>query len=379
MTANTTLTSKTRYLSLDVLRGLTVALMIVVNTPGSWSYVYPPLKHAAWHGFTVTDLVFPTFLFVVGNAMSFGMTKLKQGSQQEFLKKVFSRTLKIFLIGLFLNIFPFVKWENDVLVFKNIMDIRIWGVLQRIAVCYMMASLLVFYFKPKTVLGISGVILLGYWGIMHAFGTGADPYSLEGNASGKLDALILNARNLYKGFGIPFDPEGLLSTFPATINVILGYFTGVFIQKNGNNVKTVQKLVGIGAGLLILGLVLDTVFPINKPIWTSSFVLYTVGWDFILIAVLMLLIEVWQLKKWTYFFEVFGKNPLFIYALSGMLVRLFHLIYINGENIHSGVFNGFFMKMFEPMNASLFYAISYMLILWLVGVVLDKKKIYIKV
>ncbi len=372
-------TPKARYLSLDVLRGLTVALMIVVNTPGSWSYVYPPLLHATWHGFTVTDLVFPTFLFVVGNALSFGMKKLREAGEREFLKKVFSRTLKIFAIGLFLGLFPFLQWVEGQLVFKDFTAIRIWGVLQRIAVCYLLASLLVYYLKPKVIILTVIVVLLGYWGLMWYFGTGADPYSLEGNASGKLDLLLLSPANLYKGFGVPFDPEGLLSTIPATINVVLGYFAGVFIRKNGNNTNTVYKLIGVGVVFLLLALLWDNAFPINKPIWTSSFVLYTVGWDLILIAVLMLLIEVFQVKKWTYFFEVFGKNPLFIYALSGMIVKLFHVIYINGEKIHTHIYQSFYTQLFNNYNASLLYAVSYMLLLWLVGLYLDKKRIYIKV
>lgn len=373
--ANSISVSKPRYLSLDVLRGATVAFMIIVNTPGSWSYVYGPLKHAEWHGFTITDLVFPTFLFVVGNAMSFGMNKLKQQSDSIFLKKVFSRTIKIFLIGLFLNLFPFVKWVDDSLVLKDFTEVRIWGVLQRIAVCYCIASLLIYYFKTRTVVFLSAVLLLGYWGIMYWFGD----YTLEGNAAKKLDDILMNTKNMYKGYGIPFDPEGILSTLPAVVNVILGYFAGLFIQKKGNHQGTVLKLIGAGVILLLVALAWNVVFPINKPIWTSSYVLYTVGWDLILIAGLMQIIEIWQVKKWTYFFEVFGKNPLFIYALSGMIVRLIHTIYISGENIHKKIFDGFFMNILSPYNASLAYAICYMLLLWAIGFYLDKKRIYIKV
>lgn len=380
MNSNTiSLKPGTRYLSLDVLRGLTVALMIVVNTPGSWTHIYAPLRHAAWHGFTVTDLVFPTFLFVVGNALSFGMKKLKEAGDSAFLKKILSRTVKIFIIGLLLNIFPFVQWQEGQLVFKDFASIRIWGVLQRIAVCYFLAALLVYYFRTKTLLYISAIVLMGYWGVMYLYGTGADPYSLQGNAANKLDAILFNVKNLYSGFGIPFDPEGVLSTFPAVINVILGYIAGVFIQKSGNNKNTIYKLVFSGLGLLVIALAWDNVFPINKPIWTSSFVLYTVGYDLIIIAILMFLIEVIKFKRWAYFFEVFGKNPLFIYALSGMIVTLFHLIRINGKSIHTYIYYGFYEKTFEPINASLMYAISYMLLLWVIGVYLDKKKIYVKV
>ncbi|HTN19692.1 MAG TPA: heparan-alpha-glucosaminide N-acetyltransferase domain-containing protein [Pelobium sp.] len=171
-----------RYLSLDVLRGLTVALMIVVNNPGSWSSIYPQFEHSEWHGFTLTDLVFPTFLFVGGNALGFSMKKLKEVSISAFLKKVLKRTLIIFGIGLFLNIFPFVYELDGHLTLKNILDIRIWGVLQRIAICYLFASLMIYYFRRATLIALSIFFLLLYWVVLYYFGDARAPYSLQGNA-----------------------------------------------------------------------------------------------------------------------------------------------------------------------------------------------------
>lgn len=368
-----------RYLSLDVLRGLTVALMIVVNSPGSWSTIYAPFKHAEWHGFTITDLVFPTFLFVVGNALSFSIKKLKDAGDKVFLNKIFKRTLIIFAIGLFLNYFPFIQYNNGEYVLKDISNLRIWGVLQRIAICYFIGSLIVYYFKTRGTIIISVLILLSYWFILYYFGEAGDPYSLTGNAIIPIDLAMLPAKNLYHGFGIDFDPEGFLSTFPAVVNVVFGFLAGNYIKKHGNKFSTIIRLTIIGVVLLALAQVWNPFFPINKPIWTSSYVLYSVGWDLIIISVLMLLLEIFSIKKWAYFFEVFGKNPLFIFALSGMLIKVIHLIRINGEPLSSIIYNNIFLSWLQDKNASLAFAIVYMLMLWGIGYVMDKKKIYVKV
>ncbi len=370
---------QSRYLSLDVLRGLTVALMIVVNTPGDWSNIYAPLKHSDWHGYTPTDWVFPTFLFVVGNALSFSMKKMGQMTASQFLPKVFKRTAIIFLIGLFLNGFPFFHYEEDQIVFNNLSDIRLWGVLQRIAVCYCLASLMVFYFKKTTVVISSIAILLGYWAILHFFGDQPDPYSLEGNAIGKVDLAYLPVKNIYKYYPIPFDPLGLLSTLPAIVNVIAGYFTGLFIQKNSNNLSSVWKLTLAGLVIVLVSYAWDIYFPINKPLWTSTYVLCSLGYDLIIIAILMLLIEIWQIKRWAYFFEVFGKNPLFIYVLAWLVISAMGVIRIEDRPLKGIVYNTGFADWLTPINASLWFAIVYMLIMWVIGVVLDKKKIYVKV
>jgi predicted acyltransferase len=368
-----------RYLALDVLRGLTIALMILVNTPGSWSTIYAPFKHAAWHGFTITDLVFPTFLFVVGNAMSFSMRKFREKGDAVFLKKVFKRTFLIFLIGLFLSAFPFFYRSGGELVLKDFSSMRIMGVLQRIALCYFFASLIVKYFRFKGSIIAGLVILFGYWGIMYWFGDPSAPYSLEGNAALKFDLLLISPENLYKGFGIPFDPEGLLSTLPAIVNVIAGYVAGVFIQRLGNNLTTVWKLIVAGIIFVVLGQAWDLVFPINKPIWTSSYVLLTIGWDLILIGALIWIIEVASIKKWTYFFEVFGKNPLFIFVMSGVFVMLMNIILIGDSTMKGWIYQNFYLSWLTDYNASLLFAITYVLLLWLMGYWMDKKKIYIKV
>lgn len=368
-----------RYFALDVLRGMTIALMVVVNNPGSWSNIYAPFEHAAWNGFTPTDLVFPTFLFVIGNAMSFSLRKYEEKAEGAFLRKVFKRSFLIFFIGLFLNAFPFVYRHGGELLLKDLSEVRIMGVLQRIALCYLFASLIIHYLKLKPALILGGIILLGYWWIMWFFGTHPDPYSLQHNASLKFDLLFFPKENLWTGFGMPFDPEGLLSTLPAIVNVIAGYAAGVFIQKSGNRRNTVLKFAIFGLALLIVARVWDLGFPINKGIWTSSFVLYSTGWDLLLLGVLILIIEIGGYKKWTYFFEAFGKNPLFIFIMSGVVVMLMSIIWIDGESLKPWLYQNLYLSWLSGKNASLAYAISFMLVMWLLGYWLDKKKIYIKV
>jgi predicted acyltransferase len=368
-----------RYLSLDVLRGLTVALMIVVNTPGSWSTNFEPLKHASWHGLTLTDLVFPSFLFVVGNAMSFSMTKLQNKGQLAFLKKVGKRTLLIFLIGLFLTVFPFFRLIDGEPVWYDFTRIRIMGVLQRIALCYAVAAVVIYYGKISGAFIFSLLALLGYWGIMYFFGQGGDPYSLTSNAATMVDRLLLGESHLYMGEGVPFDPEGLLSTLPAIVNVLAGYGVGRYIQQKGNRPSTVLTLLVVGALLILVGFLWDTVFPINKKIWTSSYVLVTVGISTCALAALMYVIEVLSLRKWTYFFEVFGRNPLILYVLSGVFVRIMSVVFIQGITSKQWLFDSFFLGIFPPNWDSLLFALGFMLFIWVIGYVMDRRKIYIKV
>lgn len=369
-----------RYLALDVLRGLTIALMVIVNTPGSWSSMYAPFMHADWHGFTITDLVFPTFLFVVGNAMSFSMKKLEKMGQGVFLKKVLKRTAIIFLIGWGLNAFPFFDYspENGYSMIKWA-DVRLLGVLQRIALCYMLASLILYYFGKKGAIVYSIAALFGYWGIMYFFGDPSDPYSLEGNAAIKLDLWLIGAKNMYMGEGLAFEPEGILSTFPSVVNVIAGFLAGKFIQQYGNNSKTVRKLLLWALGLIIVCLIWNIPFPINKKIWTSSYVLLTVGLDLIVLAVLIMVIEVWNKKSWTYPLEVFGRNPLILYVLSGIVITVFYAIRIGDNTLKGIIYENAFTSWLGPKDASLLFSIAYMALIWLIGFWMDKRKIYIKV
>src|SRR5690606_10497894 len=222
-------------------------------------------------------------------------------------------------------------------------------------------------------------LLLGYWAVMYYFGDPADPYSPQGNAALKFDLLVFHPDNLWTGFGFPFDPEGLLSTIPAIVNVIAGYVAGIFIQKSGNNFTTVWKLAVAALVFIAVAEVWDSVFPVNKGLWTSSYVLLTTGWSLMIISALILLIEVFSVKKWTYFFEVFGKNPLFIFVMSGVFAKLMGIIWIEGGSMKPWLHRNFFLSWLDDYNASLLFAVVFMLLMWLMGYWMDKRKIYVKV
>lgn len=374
--------SANRFLSLDVFRGMTVCFMIIVNTPGSGAEAFAPLLHAEWHGFTPTDLVFPSFLFAVGNAMSFSMPKYKVLGDAVVLAKIFKRTFLIFLIGYLMYWFPFFHREGEQVAFNAIGDTRILGVLQRIALCYFFASLMIHYLSFRTVAILSVLFLVGYWLLLLAFGDAQDPLSMTGNTGMYVDHYLFGDNHLYHGEGIAFDPEGLLSTLPAIVNVIIGYYAGRFIQTKGKGYETIAKLLLTGALLVFLALCWNMVFPINKKLWTSSFVLVTTGLDLVILAALVYSIEIksWNKWNWTWFFMVFGRNTLFIYVLSEILKVPFYIIPITPGLDFYGWINQVFFQVIAPgAIGSLLFAICYMLLCWLVGWVLDKKKIYIRV
>jgi predicted acyltransferase len=380
-----------RYYSLDVFRGATVALMILVNNPGSWGHIFSPLEHASWHGCTPTDLVFPFFLFAVGNAMSFVMPKFETGTAADFWKKVIKRTLLIFAIGLFLNWSPFVKWSDGHLGFKTWENIRILGVLQRIALCYFFASVIVYYGKSRMSLFIGMMILVIYWILNIVLGAAGHPYSLSGYFGNAIDQAILGVSHIYKGEGVPFDPEGLVSMFPAIVQVILGFLVGEYIQAKGKNFEMLSHVLLTGVVLVLAGWIWDFSFPINKKIWTSSYVLYTTGLAMIALGMFIYLLEFKEAKgKWSHFFDVFGKNPLFIFVLSGFLPRVLALLrWVDhtdetGKPTYTSALPWFYEHVCKNINSDLrvgsfVYALCFIAFMFSLAYILDKKKIYIKV
>lgn len=381
---------ESRFHSLDVFRGMTVALMILVNTPGSWSHIYRPLAHAQWHGVTPTDLVFPFFLFAVGNAMAFVMPRLEAAGPSAFWKKVTRRFLLIFLIGLALNWYPFVRYDGDgQLVIKTFDKLRILGVLQRIALSYFFASLLIHLFKAKGAFMAGSIMLLAYWLLCLGFGEPSDPYSLNGYFGTAVDKWILGEDHLYRGEGVPFDPEGIMSTIPSIVQVLSGYLAGNYIIQKGKTWEMLSNLFVAALLLIFAGLCWDLTFPINKKIWTSSYVLYTAGLAMSVLGIMMYLIEFRKIMGfWSRFFDVFGKNPLFIFVLSGVVAKTYGLFRIadgmkDGKPVYRGLGNWMYEHIFSPafgqMNGSLLYAIFHILIFWFICRWLDRKMIYIRV
>ena len=385
-----------RFYSLDVFRGATVCLMILVNNPGNWSHIYAPLDHAEWHGLTPTDLVFPFFLFAVGNAFAFVLPKLEAGGPSAFWRKVIIRTLLIFLIGLFLTWWPFVKWTDHGLVFKpwkyfdskhRPQGVRILGVLARIAICYFFASIIIYYGKAKWAFYIGLVLLLAYWALCFAYGD----YSMTGWFGNNVDKAVLGEAHMYHGEGIPFDPEGIMSTMSAIVEVIFGFLVGDYILKKGKTAEMLNGLFVAGIAMLITGFCWDMVFPINKKIWTSSYTVYTSGLATITIATMIYLIEMKNVRgALTKFFDVFGKNALFVFALSAFLPKGLALIRIpdhlnkDGNMIYTNPWSWLYQKVLvhvpgDPKIGSLLFALWVILLMWLVCYWMDKKRIYVKV
>lgn len=370
--------SSQRFLPLDVFRGMTVCFMIIVNTGGTGG-TYWPLDHAPWHGWTPTDLVFPSFLFAVGNAMSFSMRKYEQLGNSAVLGKIFKRTLIIFLLGYLMYWFPFVQHTDSGLSFKPFSHTRVLGVLQRIALCYCIGSLLIHYLPKKGVWAVSALFLFGYWAILWFAGVPGDQYGIHGNAGITLDKLIMGENHMYHGEGFAFDPEGILSTFPAVVNVVAGYYTGLFVQQQGRTKAGLARLVMAGAVFIALAYAWNTVFPINKKLWTSSYVLLTIGIDLLLLSLLILVIDISGFTKGTGFFTVFGKNPLFLYLLSEVLAILFYFFQVHGQTLYRWINDTIFQPISPGKFGSLLFSLSFMLLCWIVGWILDKKRIYVRV
>lgn len=405
-----------RFYSLDVFRGATVCLMILVNNPGSWGHLYSPLAHAPWHGLTPTDLVFPFFLFAVGNALAFVLPKLEAAGDAAFWKKVLTRSALIFGIGLFLNWWPFARWEAGELVANGwtwtntegrVSGVRIMGVLQRIALCYLFASVIVYYLKVKGSFLAGTLLLLFYWLLTYTLGEAADPYSLQGYFGTAIDKALLQEPHMYRGEGIPFDPEGLSSTLPSIVQVIFGFLVGDYIRKRSKLVSTVVNsdtdtvihplhatLTGLfiaAMAFLLAGYTWSLSFPVNKKIWTSSYVLVTTGMAVAILATLIYFIELKEVRGWwTKFFDVFGKNALFVFALSAFLPKGLRLIRIangtnaKGEAVYTNPWNFLYDNVYkavpgDPRIGSLLFALTVIFFMWAVCYWLDKKRIYIKV
>jgi predicted acyltransferase len=371
---------KQRNLSLDVFRGMTVCFMIIVNTPGNGATTFSPLLHASWHGFTPTDLVFPSFLFAVGNAKSFVMEKWVNMKESTVVWKILKRTAIIFLLGYLMYWFPFFKLDegNNIIAFP-ISETRIMGVLQRIALCYGIAALMIYYFKARASVIICIALLFLYWIIMYWFGDANDPLSLQGNAGIKSDKWLMGESHMYHGEGVAFDPEGWLSTLPAISNVVGGYIVGKWIQQKGSSYQGLTMLLLAGCALLFCGYVWDLLFPINKKLWTSSFVVLTIGLDCIIVAALTYITQFAKKVNWTKFFQVFGKNPLFIYLLSELLITVLHMIPVSPiMRLSAWIYQNIFRFAGDYFGSFLF-AITYMLLCWSVGYWLDRRKIYVRV
>ena len=358
-----------REISLDIFRGLSVAAMILVNTPGSWSHIYAPLQHSVWHGLTPTDLVFPFFLFAVGNSMYFSFKNT--GTDSKTLIRVLKRTLILFGIGLTLNAYPF---QND------IESLRIMGVLQRIALCYFIAAILIMTCGYRTLAFMTVGISLGYWFLI---GTDLGSLELHSNLVATIDLKLLGATHMYQGYGSPFDPEGLLSTIGATVNVLLGYITATRLSNYKNHADKVKDVMKLAVITLLAGLLWSMVLPINKPLWSSSYALVSSAlaqFTLVLIMVTQNNSRIFSVNK---ALKIYGSNPLFIYVLAWVYASTLSTVLFvkhNGASISVNELAFTLLNIALPSKtASLFYAVIAVMVFYMISLWLYNRKIFIKV
>jgi predicted acyltransferase len=366
-----------RLISLDVFRGLTIAGMVLVNNPGSWEHIYWPLEHAEWNGWTPTDLIFPFFLFIVGVAipLAFGRRVADGGAHRDLYLKVIRRTLIILALGLFLNAFPHF----------DLSTLRIPGVLQRIAVCYLFAALIFLKTKGRTQVAVVLILLLVYWLLMASLsapGFPAGDLSREGSIASFIDRVVFGSHVWSQGK--VYDPEGLLSTMPALATTLLGVLTGQWLRATRSDDEKVSAMFVAGLCCLVIGWAWNAFFPINKSLWTSSYVLFTGGLALQVLAFCYWMIDIKNYRAWAKPFEIFGANAIALFVGTGIMADLMGLIRIplaDGSRpaLHTLIYSGLFTWWAPPKVASLAFAVTFILfwlgLMWL----LYRRKIFIKV
>jgi predicted acyltransferase len=375
-----------RLSSLDVFRGITIAAMILANMAGVADDVYRPLSHSEWHGCTPTDLIFPCFLFIVGVAMTFSLSKYTAENKptKAVYLRILRRTAILFILGLVLNGF----WNQGVWTF-DLSSIRLMGVLQRIALTYLFASLIVLKLPRKSQWLVAGGLLIAYWLTMMYIPVpdyGAGVLTREGNFGAFIDRLIIPKAHLYKGDGFNFmgDPEGLFSTIPAIVSVLAGYFTGEWIKdKKQATSQTSMDLVLFGLCCLVIAIIWDVAFPINKKIWTSSYVLFTTGWALMLLAACYELIEVRLIKRWSKPFEIMGLNAIALFVASVFLIKIIAKTQLGtGEtavSVYDWIYHNIFASWAGNFNGSFLFAFVTLLFWYGVAVLMYQKRWFIKV
>lgn len=365
-----------RLVSLDVFRGATIMAMILVNNPGSWAYVYRQLGHAEWHGATFTDVIFPFFLFIVGVAIVYAFSKKIETNspKRDLYIKVVRRTIIIFALGLFLNGFPYF----------NFSEIRIMGVLQRIALCYFFASVIFLTGGIRWQAAWAVVLLFVYWGFMALFpvpGIGSGVLEPGKNFAAWFDRFFLEGHMW--AVTQTWDPEGLFSTIPAISTTLFGVLTGHWLRSKREPKDIVLGMLLVGNVAILLGAIWGEYFPINKNIWTSSYVVLMTGYALITLAVCYYLIDIKGYKRFTQPLLVFGMNAITVFVLSGIIARILNIITVPvaGEaiSLKAYIYTSVFVPLFGNMNGSLAFAIVFVAFMYLLMLPLYRKKIFIKI
>ncbi len=376
-----------RLLSLDVFRGMTIAGMVLVNNPGTWSAIYSPLAHAEWHGVTPTDFVFPFFLFIVGISITLALGKRVEsgGINRIIYTKIFRRALIIFALGLFLAAFPFYNFTSGE--WLDVSNLRIMGVLQRIAVCYLIAALIFIRTNWKQQAIITTALLLVYWALMTLINVpGCEITTFNDktcNLAAYLDRVILTENHIWKSAKV-FDPEGILSTIPAIATTLAGVLCGHWLRREKSDYEKVSAMFFFGLVLIAIGWAWSFWFPLNKSLWTSSYVVYTAGLALCFLGFCYWLIDIKGYRRWVKPFIVFGVNALALFVFSGLMAKLLSIIKVAGAegestSLQGWIFESVFLPLATPINASLMYAISFILLWLFLMWLLYRKRIYIKV
>ena len=369
-----------RLTSLDVFRGITITGMLLVNKAGLASQVYPPLLHAEWNGCTPTDLVFPFFLFIIGVAIAFSLSQYTEGNRVDRTSvywRIGRRCCILFALGLLLNGFPTYDFST----------IRIMGVLQRISLAYLLATLVVLNLPQRGQWALAVLLLVGYWVAMSFVpvpGYGAGFLSREGNLGAYIDRLVIGTEHLYRpDFNSMGDPEGLFSTLPAVVTVLAGYFTGQWLRTQPVKSRTSVGLVLFGIGCLGVGWAWGWVFPINKKLWTSSYVLFTAGWALLLLATCYELIEVRRWRRWGWPFEVMGLNAIFVFVASVLVIKILNKTHIGASDsaptTYTWINEQFFLPWAGAMNGSLLFSIVTVLFWWAIVYGMYRQRWFVKI
>jgi predicted acyltransferase len=360
-----------RLSSVDAFRGMTIAGMILVNNPGSWQHVYAPLRHAQWHGWTPTDLIFPFFLFIVGVSVTLSLSK-RMESDMSLYAKIFRRSFILFALGISLRLLFRFDFEN----------LRIPGVLQRIAICYLVSALIFSKAGIKARVAITFSLLAGYYLVMKFVpvpGYGAGVWEYQGNLCGYIDTELLGG-HLYKPI---FDPEGILSTFPAIGTTLLGTLAGDWLRSSINMFKKSGGLLIFGVFLTTLGLLLHPLFPINKQLWTSTYVLFTTGVALLFLGLCLGLMDGLGRKKWAFPFLVLGTNAIFVYIASTVMVKFLISVKIptsqGAMTLYAFLYERLLVPWAGPVKGSLLFPLILVVFWILIMVPFYRKKIFIKI
>jgi predicted acyltransferase len=391
-----------RLLSLDIFRGLTVAAMLLVNDPGSWNAIFPPLQHAKWHGWTPTDLIFPFFLFIVGitTHLSISARRARGDDEGAIIRQILRRGAIIYLLGFLMALFPFYQGgpiesvaEPSILdrIVYRLQHVRILGVLARIAIVYVFTALLTLRTDLKQQIVIIAALLFGYWFIMTLLPVpGEDTigalllHDKSRNLAAYIDRVILGANHIWTG-SVTFDPEGVLSTIPAIGTAMIGVIAGRWIAMTGRPlIERIAGLFAAGALVMMVGTMWNWVFPINKSLWTSSYVLFTAGMGAISLATIMWIVEHYNMRWWTKPFVIFGVNPIVAFVGSGVMARLIYSLWKveyegKSQSIQSVIYQAVFLPWLPPRVASLAFALTFVLF-WLgILTILYRRNIILKV